>query len=109
MSKKTVSFRNPTKPAVAPEAAKGAGADAETEGAVDRWIHQPDDAAKPLAAAPVTPEATAKAAMVLTVRVSAAPDWFEVIKIWFLLPHLALSFWTLGAWERNLRGARPLD
>lgn len=108
MSKKTVSFHSP-KRAVALAAVEAAGADAETEASVDRWIHRPDDAVETVAAVPIKPEATGKSAMVLTIRVSAAPDWFEVIKIWFLLPHLALSFWTLGAWERNLRSTRPFD
>ena len=102
MSKKTVTFRSPSRQAVALVPVEAASAEAPTEAAVDRWIHRQDETVVP---APIGPEAGAPTA--LTISISAEPDWFEVIKLWFLLPYLTFSFWTLGAAQRNARHFPP--
>jgi len=103
MSKKTITFRNPSKPAAALAGAGASLADAHTEDAVDRWIHRPEAAVETGLAVAIKPEAVTRAPTALTISISAEPDWFEVVKLWFLLPYLTLSFWTLGAGQRSLQ------
>jgi len=103
MSKKTITFRNPPKRAVALAAIDPASGDDQTDAAADRWIHQPEQAVDAGVMVPPRPEAEAKTATSLTISISAQPDWFEVVKIWFMLPYLTFSFWMICAAQRNAR------
>jgi len=102
MSKKTIIFQNPSKGAVPPTASERKGGRARTEASVDRWVHRPGDIVEPVVAAPITAEEPEMAPAFFTISISAEPDPFEVFKIWFLLPYLTFSFWTLATARRNL-------
>lgn len=98
MTKKIVTFRNAPRRAAALAAAEPACADAPMT--VDRWVHRSEESVGTTAAASVKPEAAPRS---LTISIPAEPDWFEVVKIWFALPYLTFSFWTLAAAQRNAR------
>jgi hypothetical protein len=103
MSKKTISFQNPSKGANAPAATELAIVHSRTDAAVDQWVHQPEEIVEPALAVSIKPDEAKNVAGSITISISAEPDAFEVIKIGFLLPYLTFLFWTLAASQRNLR------
>ena len=103
MSKKTISFQNPSNSANSPAAPGLAIVRSRADLAVDQWINQPEEIVETSLAASIKPDEARKVAASVTVRISTEPDAFEVIKIGFLLPHLVFWLWTLGAMQRSLR------
>jgi hypothetical protein len=99
MSKKTIPFKIPNKSADDTSTPAPTNLSSLEETGVDRWVRQPKKPAKITA----DPAKDRETAAVVTITISAEPDWFEAIKIGFLLPPLAVWFWTLGAAQRNLQ------
>src|SRR5271165_5687691 len=93
MSRKTISFQNPSKSASAPAAPERAIARLRAAAAVDQWVREPEEIV----------DAAQKVPASVTISISAEPDAFEVIKIGFLLPYLTFLYWSLGTAQRNLR------
>jgi len=103
MSRKTISFQNPSKSAsglTAPDREIGRLAPAA---AVDQWVHEPEGSGETTSASSTKPYAPQNVPASVTISVSAEPDAFEVIKIGFLLPYLTFLYWSLGVAQRNLR------
>jgi hypothetical protein len=103
MSKKTISFQNPSKAPNTPATPKSAIIPAHADVAADRWVHQSEEIFETAWAASSEPAEPQNVAAALTISISAEPDAFEMIKIWFLLPYLTFLFWTLGTTQRNLQ------
>ena len=95
MSRKTISFQNPSKSASAPAAPERAIARLRAAAAVDQWVREPEEI--------VDAAGNRRIPASVTISISAEPDAFEVIKIGFLLPYLTFLYWSLGAAQRNLR------
>ena len=103
MSKKTISFQNPSNSANSPAAPGLAIVHSRADLAVDQWINQPEEIVETSLAASIKPDEARKVAASVTISISTEPDAFEVIKIGFLLPYLVFWLWTLGAMQRSLR------
>ena len=103
MSKKTVSFQNPSYSANSPAAPGLAIVHSRTDLAVDQWINQPEEIVETLLASSIKSDEARRGVASVTINVSAEPDAFEAIKIGFLAPYLVFTLWTLGAMQRSLR------
>ena len=101
MSKKTISFQNPSNNANSPAAPGFAIVHSRADLAVDQWINQPEEIVETSLASSIKPDEARRASV--TIDVSAEPDALEVIKIGFFAPYLAFTLWTLGAMQRSLR------
>ncbi|HEY8008368.1 MAG TPA: hypothetical protein VIE66_16590 [Methylocella sp.] len=102
MSKKTISFQNPSNSANSP-AAPGLAIHSRADLAVDQWISQPEEIVETSLASSIKSDEARRVIGSVTINVSTEPDAFEVIKIGFLVPYLAFTLWTLGAMQRSLR------
>ena len=103
MSKKTISFQNPSNSANSPAAPGLAIVHSRADLAVDQWINQPEEIVETSLASSIKSDEARRGIASVTINVSAEPDAFEVIKIGFLVPYLAFTLWTLGAMQRSLR------
>lgn len=103
MSKKTITFQNPSKGTLASATPRRASAQSQTELAVDQWVHRSKEIAEAALAAPFRHQGGQNVPNSVTISISAEPDLFEMTKIWFLLPYLTFSFWTLGIMQQNLQ------
>jgi hypothetical protein len=103
MSKKTISFKNPSNSANSPVAPELAIIHSRADLAVDQWINQPEEIVETSLAPSIKPDEARRVIASVTINVSAEPDAFEVIKIGFLVPYLVFTLWTLGAMQRSLR------
>ncbi len=103
MSKKTISFQNPSNSANSPAAPALAIVHSRADLAVDQWVNQPEEIGETSLASSIKPDEARKVAASVTISVSTEPNAFEVIKIGFLLPYLVFWLWTLGAMQRSLR------
>lgn len=100
MSRKTISFAIPQKPASAPADPPLATVSPGDETRVDRWVAQP---ATPNRSATLQPRAqeVAQCASALTITVSDYPDMFELWKIGVFLPYALVLRWAIGAANRS--------
>ena len=102
MTKKAIPFQNPSKATLARTASDLASSNSQTELGVDQWVHRPDQITETAQAPPIRSEQAREVLTSVMVSIPAEPDPCEIIKIWFLLPHLTFWFWTFGAMQRNL-------
>jgi len=103
MTKKTISFQNPSNSANSPAAPGLAIVHSRADLAVDQWINQPEEIVETSLASSIKSDEARRVIASVTINVSAEPDAFEVIKIGFLVPYLVFTLWTLGAMQRSLR------
>jgi hypothetical protein len=94
MSKKIIAFQMPKTSAASAPALED---QAPEEAGLDEWVHRHETVADVAAA-----DEEARASYV-TIPISAVANEFDVFRMWFLLPYLTMSLWTLKAAERNLR------
>jgi hypothetical protein len=99
MSRKTIQFQTPKKSVDEASTSASENISVPEGTSVDQWVHQ-QQAASEIALADEMQEGTDSS---LTITISAAPNWFDAVKMGFLLPYLTVWVWTLGAAQKNLR------
>jgi hypothetical protein len=100
MSRKTIPFPIPQKPASARAVAPLAAYSSRDETKVDRWVAQPgkpDESAQPLASKGIERPAA------LTITISDQPDMFELWRLGVFLPYALAWRWAFGAANRSAR------
>lgn len=103
MSRKTIPFPVPQKPALAAAVLPLTTVSSRNETKVDQWVAQPgkpDESALGQSAAPEGVERPAA----LTITISDEPDVFELWKIGVFLPYALAWRWAFGAARRSARG-----
>jgi hypothetical protein len=102
MSRKTIPFPTPQKPASAPAVLPLATVSSRDETKADRWVAQLATPGASAPAQPPAPKAVGNAAA-LTITISDAPDMFELWKIGVFLPYALAWRWAFGAASRSAR------
>jgi hypothetical protein len=102
MSRKTISFQNPSKSAIGSTAAHREIAGLLPAAAVDQWVHEPEEIGETTSASSIKPYTPQNVPASVTISISVEPDAFELIKMGFLLPYLMFWYWSLGVAKKNL-------